>query len=465
MFYHFSCKFLKLKYSFRSLVTILLISLVAGGCKENTLISSKIAPSVDNIMVFGDSLPILARTVYDDSVVTSTNFSGLPVYQGIGTVNDPYFGKTNAATFFQIIPSTPNFKFEGFTVDSAILVLPYAGFTWGDTSGATPTQSMVVYRVSSILEKNATYYPYTQKDIDFSKQYSDVTPVNISRLRDSVSIWGVNRTPHVRIRLNQSFINDITTADKTNFEDYPKFLEWFRGLCVMPADTNQNGRAMPYFRLDGTGNYSQANVLFYYHTPGGNDTLTMTFPFSQQYCVLYNKITRNYTGAPAQAYINTPGYNNDLILLQNQPGAALDIKIPNISKIPQAVINRAELVISVAQQDNIFSPPAKLFPMGVRTGDNGNNYVYYVADRYPLNSISPLSVIDGYAKKVNNVTTYKINIPRELQSAINQKRDTLHLRIIGTQDYYGAYRMIAGGNTNSDPNLRIRFNVVLTKLN
>jgi len=87
----------------------------------------------------------------------------------------------------------------------------------------------------------------------------------------------------------------------------------------------------------------------------------------------------------------------------------------------------------------------------------------------PFDRTSPLAVLDGYPHTytVNGVSyvTYTINIPRELQSAIIQGQNTLHLRIIGTQDYYGAYRLIAGGGNNGDPNYQAKFKIVYSKLN
>src|SRR5690606_1675391 len=103
------------------------------GCKESTVINSNLLSSADNIntVTFPDTLSVITRTVYDDSVVTSYNVS--PVYAGLGTVNDPYFGRTSAGMALQVVPPSTSYSF-GSVPDSAVLILPYSSFSWGDTT-------------------------------------------------------------------------------------------------------------------------------------------------------------------------------------------------------------------------------------------------------------------------------------------------------------------------------------------
>ena len=77
--------------------------------------------------------------------------------------------------------------------------------------------------------------------------------------------------------------------------------------------------------------------------------------------------------------------------------------------------------------------------------------------------------MDGFyhVLNVNGVSqrAYTINLPREVLNSIAAKNDTIHLHISGTQDYYGAFRMIAGGGTYVDTNYRPKLIVVYSKLN
>src|SRR5690606_745119 len=157
----------------------------------------------------------------------------------------------------------------------------------------------------------------------------------------------------------------------------------------------------------------------------------------------------------------------DTILLQNEPGAAMDIVIPNIQSIPDALINKARLEISLLQdpQSVIFTPPARIYPIGIDAGGAS----YNIADRLPLNSAAPLDFIDGRGRPVvsgaGSRMVYTINFPRELQQAILEGKNELRFRINGTQTFPGAYRMIAGGRNFPDPDYRLKLTIVYSKLN
>jgi hypothetical protein len=63
-----------------------------------------------------------------------------------------------------------------------------------------------------------------------------------------------------------------------------------------------------------------------------------------------------------------------------------------------------------------------------------------------------------------SMMTYTINIPREVQSAMINGVDTIHLHINGTFDLVGAYRLVAAGGNYSDQRLRTKMRVVYSKI-
>lgn len=60
-----------------------------------------------------------------------------------------------------------------------------------------------------------------------------------------------------------------------------------------------------------------------------------------------------------------------------------------------------------------------------------------------------------------DITQYRINIPREVQRAIVNKTDTLHLRINGTTRLPGAYRLVLGGKGSA---YQAALNITYSKL-
>lgn len=145
----------------RAHINLFTAVLIAGtalnlaGCKEDTIIQSDLVPDTDKINVFEintDTLTINTTTVIIDTLNTSAEVSGQPIVHGLGTVNDPYFGKTHSGIYFQALPSTNQFSFPG-NIDSAFVILPYIGFKWGDTLQSRTTsnlQKFTVYRTVEI---------------------------------------------------------------------------------------------------------------------------------------------------------------------------------------------------------------------------------------------------------------------------------------------------------------------------
>lgn len=465
------------------------------GCKEDTILDANVIPVGDtaNTVAVNDTLLILTKTVFDDSLVTSLSTSGVPIIQALGTINnqitgDPYSGKTNASIYLQVVPPTLGFTFPK-TPDSAVLILPYAGFTWGDTTATHATQTFNVYEIADSLSTGVTYYSSTNKTVDRSSLLGSATisynPTTLHPgIEDSITINGTRLQPHLRIKMSQAFVDKIKNEAATgnSLKAYADFILFLKGLCIEPDTTAGFGNALYYFRLDGNTDYNRANLLFYYtdKNSSNQDTVkTASFFYNSTYNAHYNKITRNYTGTPTAAIMASTAASDSVVILQNEPGAALDIKIPNIKSIfsdnKAKPIIKAELIITQVTNDFItlpnsndqyqkFTPPSRLFPVGI----SPTGTTYSIQDRFPTSSIEPLLFMDGLRRDAvidgKTVSQYVLNIPREVQKAIVEQRDTLHLRVSGAVTYPGAYRLIGGGRNLSNNNLRIKLNIVYSKI-
>jgi hypothetical protein len=464
---------LKASSFFVQLSAVILLVSSLQSCKEDTLINSTVIPPVDNINTFAVEVDsILTVTVNDDSVLTGYNYYNSDIFKGIGVINaDPFFGKTYAGAFFQIVPPTTSFTFAGTNpvIDSAILVLPYSGVIYGD-SNATVNQQLNVYQIEDAFSRDSLYYSNQKLGVNRLKPMGSAT-MNIRKLLDSNTVWGVKVAPQLRIKLN-SWVADsiLANAGGTKFADYPTFLTWFKGIYVEPDTTaSATGRAIPYFKLDGLDQNSRANIIFYYHN-NTDDSLSTSFGFVASYCAHTNWIKRTFSNYPIANYFPASGKVSDSIfMIQNEPGAAGDITIrldKVFTQLTKTVINKAELVITqiapAAAEDTLFEAPVRLFPSGI----DSLGAVYTIADRYPTSSNEPLNFIDGTRRVayVNNQKVYQyiINIPRELQSAILKNRKFVHLRLNGTVSFPGAYRLKAGGNKHS--NSKIKLNIIYTKI-
>jgi hypothetical protein len=457
--------------------------LVQSGCRENTLINSKIIPAKNKIGVLDTSLQCLTHTYYDDSAITSVNIGGIPIYQGVGAITDPFFGVMTASTFFQLTSySFSAAVYSNQTIDSAVLVLPYSGVTYGDTANQSATQTYQVFYLADTLGYASDYYSYSTKSLN-ATPLSPATTVNVYHLKDS---FGVNTLPQnyaaMRIKLDttaffsvlRDAFNQLAGLSSPTSQD---FTNAFKGICVKPVGSAAK-TSMPYFRLDGSGIYSQAGILVYYHTANAsvvNDSV-QPYYFSTASCAHFNSIGRSYTGYPVNGLFTSTSANDNIIALQNQPGASIDVVIPGlVSKLPPGmVINKAELQLTLlpGYGSDTFGAPEKLYPLGIANGTYPTGIPaglsYNILDRYPLTSITPLGILDGYVHSnvvAPGLNTFTIDIPREVMAAIAAKTDVLHLHINGTKDFYGAFHMVAGGGGYPDPLYRPRLHIVYSKLN
>lgn len=436
-----------------------------SSCREDTILRASLSPGNDTLYTqLIDTSTILSGSFEDDTIVTSLNIAGLPIVHALGTVStDPYSGKTTSASVFQIVPPTTAFTFPA-TPDSAVLVIPYAGFSWGDTS-LTIQQTYTAYELTDTLARDTLYYSKTVKNFGAALGSATVT---YGSVKDSVTVNGVKKAPHLRIKLSNDFVSRMNAAATNGnpiFSSYASFLGWFRGFYVKM--TGGDERVLHYFQLDGSNDYGRAGVLFYYTDTAG--VKTTPFYFNTSYVAHFNSVRRDYSGTSAAAFFNTQAVSDSVILIQNEPGGVADLKFPFIKNLPKAPVNKAELVITQAKtlpfdQPTVYNPPERLFPIGI----DANGKSYTVLDRFPTSSTEPLSFINGRRNDVtiNGVTysQYIINIPREVQRAIREGRDTLHLRVSGASGFTGAYRLIAAGAAHSNPELRVKLKVYFSKL-
>ncbi len=478
---------------FPIIMFLFIVAIITGSCKENTLINAKVSPSSNQINVYQTSLACITHTYFDDTAQTSTDLSGVPIYQAVGSVTDPFFGTMTGATFFQVIPAiTSGSFFDLNSIDSAILVLPYSGFTFGDTGNTTLTQTyQVFYMTDSLTSIFTPYFSYNTKSVDLAYPLSKPYTINLHNLQDSFSTTGVliKNYPGLRIPLDTNALLShlkpaqaaILPSSSTPFAD---FIASFKGICVRVADTRQSPAAIPYFQLDGSTVYTQAGILVYYHVKGAaipvpDTSLLTSYYFSTGNCAHFNSISRSYSHFPVNNLFNSTQANDSIIALQYQPGASIDVVIPGLAHLPAGVINKAELQLCLlpgSYNPGNFQLPDKLYPNGIGNANYPGYPIlpglsYILSDYFPTGSVSPLSVLDGYYHgnishgNRQNIATFTIDIPREVMTSIKAHNDTLHLHINGTQDFYGGFHMVAAGGSYSDTALRPRLFVVYSKLN
>lgn len=448
-----------------------------ASCKEHSVSPSNMVPEVDNIHTFAKGTGDFSIQLYNhlsDSIPTSTfkvsnGSSGMEAI-ALGSYLDPFYGRTTASAYLQVAPYRSNFRFlSGSTVDSAVLVLPYISGTYGNKSYGDTTKSLhlKVYRTTAKVEASGTYYsnsaiatentPIGSGTIPFSR-YSSTSKTILSTRDTTIG--------QLRLKLDNSFAQDFKNADTSNFNNTSVFHEYLKGLYITP-DLTQAGGLLSYFLIPSVSlgdqkNLGGARIEFYYHDA---DTAMMSsFPVRTDVCGYFSNFSHNYTGYPAAGFLNR---NSDSILIQTEPGFATDITISNLQQLPQSVINKAELMfttVNLAGNDKIFTPIDVLTPVMIE--NNQESPLYEILDNNGNTNTNGSLFVNPYAQKRTiagiEYTQYRINIPRTLQHVLNEGKNTVTIRLRGSKNFPGMFRVMAPGK-GSGAATDFQFNIIYTK--
>src|SRR5690606_32610860 len=119
--------------------------------------------------------------------------------------------------YFQVTTPSSDFSFvtEAFTIDSAFIILPYSGLSWGDTTDSY-IQTFTAYEFTESLGKDDHIYNNQEKSFN-PTPISEPLQIDLRDVarNDSVLLNGVNRPKHIRIKLNNATIQRFAAASGT----------------------------------------------------------------------------------------------------------------------------------------------------------------------------------------------------------------------------------------------------------
>jgi hypothetical protein len=462
--------------------TLKALALCAGffsllACKESSIIKPDLAPGIDNINTFrltADSLPIELRIASQDSLRTDDAVTPIMALGSIG--DDPFFGTTDAGIYMQVAPNVDNFAFPDSmaTMDSAVLVLPYTGISYGDTS-VTNVQSLKVYRITQNDFKldgtDRKYYSFDSVTVDRSNPLASVA-VNYAQISTEGTVYpsGDTLKNQLRIRLSDAFANEMATAGEDVYKNFSSFIDYFKGVYIAPnpdAPMAQKQR-LSYFYLgvSSSSNYEKARIEFHYTTVNGAKRVAF-FTHNPISSAFFCSIRRNRMGTPSANYVGAPEVLRDSLIIQGTPGFRTEVTIKNIQRIPESVVLKAELLFNVLRvgKDDIYTMPRQIIPVGV----NSDSTTYTIADLKNFNGEETSETrffVDGTPKPVTidgvQYIQYKINFPRELQQAKIDGKDELKIRLISSEVLPAAFRMVAPG-TKGASDVRMQLDVIYSK--
>lgn len=466
-------KFLRL-----DLLTLLISLFILNSCKNKDTIglgadsSTQLNGSlIDTATIIVNTLPDIGNPLSKDSIQTS-GLTKLP----FGYLNDPVFGTVESNVALALnLPGQTGYSLPTGTisVDSAVLVMPYADGFYGDS--LTSKYKINVYQLANRIKAT----PYFNLDAWAGQGTILGTRTFFARTHDSIQRYNIItgqpdtliKVPaQLRVPINKDFINAILfNASSAQLASNSVFLNNVKGLYLTIDKAGSTGTG-------GTFMFSSSDSLnVYYRTINGTtiDTAMVTLPITTHVSQIKHASSNTLTTEFADSTSS-----RDLIYLQGLAGTKVKIKFPYLKNLASSlgpiVVNRAELVVTPSPGSTI---PLKQLPKLTMYRYDIGHQIVEMPDANPNDPryISPATFGGYYAKAANS---YHFVITGYVQDLINGKVvdygtflapiDTVSkttVEVVPTTQVAG--RLVAVGTPSSNsPNYpyRIKLNIIYTKI-
>lgn len=368
--------------------------------------------NVDTFKITTTALPGDSLLVY--SIPTAAS-SGFISRYFLGKMNDPIMGVTDVAIQTQLVQSFQTHPGLGITVDSIVLVLPYSTANiYGDKA---QRYDLEIRELADSFALDKNYYSNQKLPVKSNVLQNQSFAVNFDsiKIKDYSTNTAVETKvpPQLRIRINNpDFQAKLLGIDTAVYKSRVKFIKEFYGLQLK---TTNVGKALAAFDLAS----NRAGLYLYYKTASGTTTeFRYVFGF-----VAANSISRDRGTSLLGKYLAGEP-NQEYILLQGQEGANSKFTIPGLKNLKNVIINKAELVLKVANvpgdESVFFTPSPRILAM--YRNDKGKLTV--VEDFDNASQVGDLDRYYGgnYVSGVNNEPgTYTINLSAHVQNIIKGK--------------------------------------------
>jgi uncharacterized protein DUF4270 len=417
----------------------LAFGIVINSCNDPSSIGSELLDEDQVDVFYTDSFNLVTSTIKEDTilaydpnpVITFDNFQ-------FGIFNDPLFGKTEAGIYAQIIPSFDPPNFDGAILDSIILTLQYDSARTYGVLDDTPF-GVGVYRIIEPIDVESKYYSNQTFQIDEFAPLAEISGFT-PKIASTDSIKGVidytfdaegdtiDIVASLRIPLSLDFGQDlIDNYDSLIYTSNTNFVEQLlNGLYVKPlAET-------PGMLSFDIGALSTSRMTLYYR----RDTIKTqyVYGFSTQFVQL-NNFKSDATGSIVDDFFNDTTKGDSLIFVQAMTGPSIKVEIPNSDELQNVIINKAELVFTVAElpEDDPDSYPPTNVLIATNLDTDGN--YSFLSDILLGGANFGGIVIDEVGPQGESIKQYSMNISAYFQDIVDGREDnTIYLRAFPKQE-------------------------------
>lgn len=448
--------------------------LITTSCNEPSIIGADVIDTDRPDVVFTDTLTLLTSSVEGDSVRTFDDLNLLTTYL-CGKLEDPIFGisESEINTQLRLFGTPDSANFAGISsndtqLDSVVFVLEYDPDQFFGNS--ISQQDVAVYLLAEDMDNNATYF--SNDNFAAGDLLTSVT-VNPSEPDTTFSVIDPSTgdsifPPQLRLSvdINHPLFTDILFKDESSFQYYKNdtaLLNVFKGVKVQVENPDPTDLMMA-FKLSSS---SLGGMYLFYHTP--NDTLFYRFRINNDAAQMAS-FNHDYSGSFVEPYIDGTNDETDgeeYVFVQGMQGLNGKIRIPYTDGLQNAIINQAQLEITMATipSDITFYRDDPLDQIFLSKRNEDGDLVT-IADVQTAALGGNLTGIFGgnlVERTEDNmvIKTYTMNITEHLQDLINGLEENNELFITANAKAQSANRSIlfGSGHPTYAPKLNVTYTI------
>jgi Domain of unknown function (DUF4270) len=405
------------------------------------------------------SLPVICTVEQEDKLVTSDRKAEFDYFL-CGKVVDPIFGTVSSDIYTQILPASSPVNFANTTLDSIVMILPYASAgVYGDT---TQAQNLRVVRLRDTFESR-NYYATEQlaEEVEVGRVNNFLPhPTALYKGLDTAS--SVAKFAHIRIRLDDSYGEYLRSVDSLTMTNEQTYIRATKGLKITTSSNAAPG-AMLAFDL----NSSLSRIRIYYKI--GTDTVQKKFDLTSSQLVAHKfthfEVPRIGTMASESVGKALPPF----VYLQGMGNTRLKVEFPSAPDLDDIIVNNAILEFSATRltEDNTTLPFATQLVMSERVTDS--TFLYISDIRYSLSIRQNFAYFGGAPlKETGDIYRYRMSVTQHFQDIVDDvsgdiNKRTLYVTVNAPR--FSAQRVVLhGSNATTAPALRAKLNLKYTKL-
>lgn len=410
-------------------------------CKDPNETGLDVLPDEDLIAgKYVDTFQVYISSSLVDSVNSYRTSSGL-----LGTYTDNEFGQMSAAIYTQFRIVGTNLAFSpnpgNLSLDSIVLSLDFSS-VYGRYDDPMP---LLVHEITENFPDNDADTLFSSQQLGYDATYDYASGYKI----DFQGLAGFK--DFINIRLDDSLGRKLLFANTDSMVDNGTFTSFFKGLRIstLSADGSLSREPGGIFTVDLES--SNSHLKLYYKD--STESLTYTYPIGSA-AKYYSQIQRtDYQTRMVNQILGDSSMPELAQYAVLQAGGLIKayIDIPGLANFPKAGINRAELVLPVAEEflgsQDRFTPPTQVL---IYATDSTGRNPYYTTSFNSSATWDPTT------------SSYTIPLTLTMMQILDKRLPTTKFILVPNNENSTINRAILGGAANAT--LKPKLRVILTEL-